>query len=55
MILFSQRHKLGELFEKYCEKNSVLNCPENMATWLYSLGLLNEEKVKEYLKEKNNE
>lgn len=55
MILFSQRHKLGELFEKYCKENSVLNCPESMATWLYSLGLLNEEKVKDYLKEDNNE
>lgn len=54
MILFSQRHKLGELFEKYCKENSVLNCPESMATWLYSLGLLNEEKVKDYLKENND-
>lgn len=50
MILFSQRHKLGELFEEYCKEHRVLYCPESMVTWLYGLGLLNEKKVKKYLK-----
>lgn len=51
MIWFSQRNKLSELFEKHCEESKTLCCPVNMIAWLYSLGLLNEEKVKEYLKE----
>lgn len=51
MIFFSQRHKLGKLFEKWAKENKALNCPLNTITWLYSLDLLNEEKVKEYLKE----
>ena len=51
MIFFSQRHKLGKLFEEWAKENNALNCPETTITWLYSLGLLNEEKVKEYLKE----
>ena len=50
-ISFTQRLKLGKLFEKYCKENNVLNCPESMATWLYSLSLLNGEKVKEVLKD----
>lgn len=55
MIYFSDRRKLAELFEKYCkehenEKIKIPRCPFNVVGWLYGLGLLNEEKVKEVLR-----
>ena len=51
MITFSERHALGELFGKWCDRHGVKKCPESMATWLYSEELLDEKKTKEYLKD----
>lgn len=58
MIYFSQRMKLARLFDEYRRKESgptgmIANCPENVVAFLSKNGLLNEDKIIEYLK--NNE
>lgn len=55
MIYYSQRRKLTQLFEEHRRKNSgphgmIASCPENVIAFLDGKGLLNEDKVKEYLK-----
>lgn len=54
MLFFSQRRKIAMLFEDWRKKgeNGVIaaNCPENVLAFLSNNGLLNEEKVQEYLK-----
>lgn len=57
MLLFSRRKKLAEEYEKWrlCVNRgsgvTILDCPQAVIGFLNANGLLNEEKVLEYLKE----
>lgn len=53
MLLFSQRCKLQELFLKWCAENDVANTPMSVFAFLQINGLINEEKVNEFLKGEN--
>ena len=49
MLLFSARHRLGKIIEAWMRENSVLNCPVSTIGYLVGHGLLDEEKVREFL------
>lgn len=53
MLFFSQRRSLAMIFDEWRTKSEdgvvAASCPENVITFLCSAGLVNEEKVKEYL------
>lgn len=52
MILFSIRNKLAEKYENWLkEYPEIKDCPLNVITFLVSEKLLDEEKVKRFLKE----
>lgn len=51
MLFFSERNNLAKLFEKWCKENNAAICSVNMVTFLETKGLLNEDKIKELLKE----
>lgn len=53
-LLFSQRKKLGESITKWIHKNSAENCPMNVVAWLSSHGMLDAERVREYLTKKDD-
>ncbi len=55
MIVFSDRVKLENRYKKWLEENSELgakiqDCPMNFINYLQEQGLLNEEKVLDYLR-----
>lgn len=50
MLFFSQRRRLAMQFEAWCKANGILYCAQSMVGFLQVKGLLNEEKVMEYLK-----
>lgn len=49
MIFFNHRKKLGELYKQWTIDNHVLDCPSSVVSFLQIKGLLNEEKVRDYL------
>ena len=55
MLLFSDRKKLEQAYYSYCEEVEreqdvkILDCPQSVVTFLMVNGLLNEDKVKEFL------
>lgn len=55
MLLFSDRKKLEEAYYSYCEEVErdhdikILDCPQSVVTFLMVNGLLNGNKVKEFL------
>lgn len=56
MLYFSQRKRLGEMAEEWCEQNGVLKCAASYVSLLMSRGLINEDKARELLnKEKLDE
>lgn len=55
MLFFSERNKIAKRFETWCKENNIAICSVNCITFLEMKGLLDENKVKEVLKdEKNN-
>lgn len=52
MLFFTQRKKLATHFEAWCKENGILNSALSMVGFLQGEGLLDEEKVMEYLKNK---
>lgn len=51
MIFFSDRKRLEKKYKEWCEKNYATNCVYNVITFLQIKNLLDEEKVKLFLKE----
>ena len=51
MLLFTARLKLAEKYDQWRKENHVLDCPLSVVTFLLSMGLLDEDKCREYLKE----
>ena len=55
MLLFSDRKKLEQAYYSYCEEVEreqdvkILDCPQSVVTFLMVNGLLNENKVKDFL------
>lgn len=49
MMLYSSRHNLGKMFDKWAKKEHALNCSENVVTWLHMNGLIDEYKAKKFL------
>ena len=45
MFLFSKRLELANKFEEWAKENHIKNCPLSVITWLYTQGLLDEEKI----------
>lgn len=54
MIFFSDRLKLESLFYRWARGHNpmIKECPSSVISFLQSNGLLNEDKVKEFVKEK---
>ena len=50
MLFFNQRRRLAMQFEAWCKANGILYCAQCMVGFLQGEGLLDEEKVMEYLK-----
>ncbi len=50
MFLFSERRKLGMLFEKWADENNVAKKPESVIAYLQIIGALDAEKAREALK-----
>lgn len=51
LILFSSRRKLAGLFEGWAKENGVAESPEGVIAYLAGHGLLNVDKVKQFLVE----
>ena len=50
LLLFSKRHKLAKMFEKWCKENNVdVKDSTNMVTWLHMNNLLNDEEVEKFI------
>ena len=49
MIFFNHRRKLGELYKQWTIDNHVFDCPSSVVDFLQEMGLLNEEKVYDFL------
>jgi hypothetical protein len=49
MLLFTARQKLAEQYDLWRKENRVADCPFSVITFLQSRGLLNEDKVRQYL------
>lgn len=50
MLFFNHRRRLAMQFESWCKENGILYCAQSMVAFLQGEGLLDEEKVMEYLK-----
>ena len=54
MLLFNVRNKLAERYENWLkEYPEIKNCPLSVISFLVSEKLLDEEKVKQFLEDKN--
>ena len=40
MLLFRERKKLGEMFDKWAEENGVLKCAQSVVSYLHTNGLI---------------
>jgi len=49
-LIFSERRKLGMLFEKWADENNVAKKPESVITYLQSIGAIDADKAREVLK-----
>lgn len=53
-LFYSKRHKLAQLFEKWCKENNADDKDiTNVITWLDLMHLLDVDKVEKYLKDKS--
>lgn len=50
MLLFGDRNKLAEIYQKWIEENNVMDCALSVITWLAGNGLLKEEEAFEFVK-----
>lgn len=55
MLLYDKRKKLADLFTEWWMKNKVADTPFNVIGYLEGHGLLNEEKVLEFLEKAEKE
>lgn len=51
MLVYSQRKKLEELFHKWAKENGVAMSPANVVAWLNTNGMIDKDKVVEFLSE----
>ncbi|MBO5715232.1 MAG: hypothetical protein J6S23_02420 [Clostridia bacterium] len=45
---FSNRLVLAKCFEEWAKENNVLNCAQNVISWLHSMGFIYIDKANEY-------
>lgn len=50
MLVFSERRKLGMMFDKWAEKNNVAKKPESVIAYLQIIGAIDVGKAREALK-----
>ncbi len=54
LFLYSKRHKLAKMFEKWCKENNADDKDHtNMISWLYMNNLLNIEEIEKIIKDKS--
>ena len=51
MMYFHERFELAELFATWATENNAASVPMNMVVWLEINNLIDEDKMKEFLKE----
>ena len=49
-LIFSERKKLGAMFEKWADENHVAKKPESVISYLQLIGAIDAEKAREALK-----
>lgn len=49
-LIFSERRKLGMMFEKWADENNVAKKPESVIAFLQIIGVIDAEKAREALK-----
>lgn len=54
MITYNQRKRIANNFYWWCNEHNAVNSVENVVHYLYLLGFLNEEKILDVYKVKNN-
>lgn len=55
MIFFSKRKELEKRYYEWIRENNVKDCPFSVISYMVAYGLTNDEKILDFLKEKNNE
>ena len=51
MLVYSQRKKLEQLFRQWAKVNGVAMSPANVIAWLHTNGMINKDKVVDFLAE----
>ena len=51
MLTFAERKRLATQFENWCKSYELRPCALSMTVYLHDLGMFNEGKVREYLKD----
>lgn len=50
MIIFKERYDLNKIYEKWMKEHTDINPnPESIILWMQSRGMLNEEKVRQFV------